>query len=142
MQIGELARRADVAVDTVRYYERRGLLSPPARRPSGYRVYGDDDVERLRFIRRGKALGFSLDEVSELLRLANASDADRGPVKDLARRRLAEVDAQIIALQDLRTTLAGLVDACSGHGPIAGCPIVERVLGDAQADQTAQDRRA
>lgn len=130
MQIGELARKADVAVDTVRYYERRGLIAPPNRRPSGYRDYGTADVERLRFIRRGKALGFTLDEVGELLRLAAADDADRGPVKVLARRRLDEVEAQIRALQEVRATLARLVDACSGHGPVAGCPIVERVLGD------------
>lgn len=128
MQIGQLARQAGVPVDTVRYYERRGLLTPPARRPSGYRSYQDDDVVRLRFIRRGKALGFTLDEIRELLRLSTAEDGDRGEVRALAAQRLADVEQRLIELRAVRDTLNDLVHACSGHGPVAGCPIIERVL--------------
>lgn len=128
MQIGKLAREAGVPVDTVRYYERRGLLTEPDRRPSGYRDYRDDDLERLRFIRRGKALGFSLDEIRELLRLTGSDDADRSEVRALASRRLEDVEHRLAELVAVRDTLRGLVDDCSGKGPVAGCPIVERVL--------------
>ena len=129
VQIGQLAQRAGVPVDTVRYYERRGLLEPPQRRPSGYRSYRDDDVRRLCFIRRGKDLGFTLDEIRELLRLAGSVAADRGEVRAIAQRRLADVDARLRELQALRGVLGDLVEACSGRGPVAGCPIIERVLG-------------
>lgn len=128
MKIGELARQADVAVDTVRYYERRGLLPAPTRLESGYRTYGDDDARQLRFIRRAKGLGFSLEEIRELQRLGSAGDGDRAEVRNLARRRLDDVDARIRELQAVREVLAGLVRQCSGHGPVAGCPIIESVL--------------
>lgn len=129
MQIGELARRAEVPIETVRYYERRGLMAAPHRRPSGYRSYEVQDLERLRFIRRGKALGFTLDEIRELLRLSRSDEADRGEVRTLAQRRLADVEQKLRELQSVRDVLADLVQDCSGHGPVAGCPIIERVLG-------------
>lgn len=128
MQIGQLARQAGVPIDTVRYYERRGLLSEPQRRPSGYRDYDVDDLARLRFIRRSKALGFTLDEIRELLRLSATQDADRGEIRALAARRLADVEQRLRELNSIRDTLDGLVNACSGRGPVAGCPIIERVL--------------
>lgn len=128
MQIGHLARQAGVAVDTVRYYERCGLLAAPARRPSGYRSYADADLDRLRFIRRGKELGFTLEEIRELLRLNSDVTADRGQVRALVSRRLAEVDRQLVALGEVRATLAGLESSCSGKGPVAGCPIIAQVL--------------
>lgn len=128
MLIGELAAKAGVAVDTVRYYERNGLLMPPERRPSGYRTYASEDLQRLRFIRRSKALGFPLKEIRELLRLSVSADADRSEVHALARHRLADVEQRLRELEDMRAVLADLVDACSGHGPVAGCPIIERVL--------------
>ena len=81
MQIGQLARQAGVAIDTVRYYERQGLLPPPQRRASGYRQYGEQDISRLRFIRRAKDLGFSLQEIQDLLRLNGNRSADRAEVR-------------------------------------------------------------
>lgn len=131
MQIGHLASQAGVAVDTVRYYERRGLLPPPVRRASGYREYRAEDLQRLRFILRGKALGFSLDQIQALLRLNACDQADRGQVRALAEERLADVERRLAELVGIRDTLRGLVDSCSGHGPLAGCPIIERVLGTA-----------
>jgi len=128
MQIGQLARQAGVPVDTVRYYERRGLLSEPVRRPSGYRDYEAADVATLRFIRRSKALGFTLEQTRELLRLSTTQDGDRGEIRALAAQRLADVEERLRELQSVRDTLDALVNACSGHGPVAGCPIVERVL--------------
>lgn len=133
MQIGQLARQAGVAVDTVRYYERCGLLAAPSRRPSGYRMYRDQDLERLRFIRRGKDLGFTLDEVRELLRLNADPGSQRSQVRALVANRLAEVERQIDALHGVRDTLADLAASCSGQGPVAGCPIIARVLASAPA---------
>ncbi len=136
MQIGQLARQADVAVDTVRYYERCGLLAAPARRPSGYRSYEASDLERLRFIRRGKELGFTLEEVRELLRLNQDAGAERGQVRALVSRRLADVDRQLAALHRVRETLAGLEASCSGHGPVSGCPIIAKVLEGSTGDES------
>ncbi len=104
------------------------MLTEPQRRPSGYRDYEADDLARLRFIRRSKALGFTLDEIRELLRLSATQDADRGEIRALAAQRLADVDQRLRELKSIRDTLDSLVNACSGQGPVAGCPIIERVL--------------
>lgn len=128
MQIGQLARQAGVAVDTVRYYERQGLLPPPARRASGYRHYAAEDVARLRFIRRAKDLGFTLDEIRDLLTLSAVQDGDRGEVRALAQQRLADIERRLQELEVMRATLARLVRHCSGHGPIEGCPIIDDLL--------------
>lgn len=141
MQIGHLARQAGVAVDTVRYYERCGLLAAPARRPSGYRSYADADLERLRFIRRGKELGFTLEEIRELLRLNADPAADRGQVRALVSRRLADVERQLVALAAVRDVLAGLETSCSGRGPVAGCPIIAQVLQDSSDPATPAPSR-
>lgn len=128
MQIGQLARQAGVAIDTVRYYERQGLLPPPARQASGYRRYATEDVARLRFIRRAKDLGFTLQEIRDLLKLSAAQDGDRGEVRALAQQRLADIERRLEELEAMRAALAGLVQHCSGHGPIAGCPIIDNLL--------------
>ena len=125
MQIGQLATQAGVAIDTVRYYERQGLLPPPERRASGYRQYGQDDISRLRFIRRAKDLGFSLQEIQDLLRLSGSPDADRGEVRALAQHRLADIERRMRELDAMRATLATLVGQCSGHGSLEGCPIID-----------------
>jgi DNA-binding transcriptional MerR regulator len=123
MGIGELARRAGVRIDTVRYYERHRLLAPRERRPSGYRRYGDLEVARLRFIRRAKALGFSLAEVRELLALSSRRDV--ATVKRRAQDKLAAVEARLAELQRVRDALAGLIVACPGHGRAEECPILK-----------------
>lgn len=125
--IGSLARAAGVGIDTVRYYERRSLLTPAARRASGYRVFGAAELQRLHFIRRAQQLGFSLDEVGELLRLVD-NNGDRTDVRALATSRLADIEARLQDMQRLRDQLAGLVDACKGDGPLAHCPIIEAVV--------------
>ena len=124
MQIGRLAERADVSVDTVRYYERAKLLPPPVRTASGYRAYPPGAVHRLRFIRRAKDLGFSLDEIRELLALSDGRNGDVAAVRDVATRRLADVELRLAELQQLRDALRTLVDACPGHGDPARCPIL------------------
>lgn len=127
LTIGRLAQRAGVGIDTVRFYERARLLPKPGRTASGYRTYGDADVERLRFIRRAKALGFSLEEISELLALSQGKGG-RGAVKALAQRRLQDLDRKIGELTVMRDTLKHYAHRCSGTGELAGCPIIEAVL--------------
>src|SRR5579884_3206703 len=123
LTIGKLAQNAGVRVDTVRFYERLGLLPPAARSASGYRLYDEGAVARLRFIRRAKALGFSLDDAAELLRLARGGT--RPKVRAVAQARLEQIDAHLRELHALRAVLAELLGRCRGEGTVAGCPIVE-----------------
>jgi MerR family copper efflux transcriptional regulator len=123
MGIGAIAKRAGVGIDTVRYYERTGLLDPKQRLTSGYRRYSDAEVARLRFIRRAQALGFSLKEIQELLALSTRRDVAR--VKRAAESKLQLIEARIAELQRVRDGLATLVAACPGHGRAADCPILQ-----------------
>jgi MerR family copper efflux transcriptional regulator len=124
MHIGRLAEQANVSVDTVRYYERAELLPPPSRTASGYRTYPAGTVERLQFIRRAKDLGFSLDEIRDLLALSDQRGTGVSEIREIAARRLAEVEARLAELSRLRDGLKQLVDACPGQGDPDGCPIV------------------
>lgn len=126
--IGALARRAGVGIDTVRYYEREGLLEPRTRLASGYRRYSGHEIARLRFIRRAQALGFSLSEIRELLSLS--SHRDVGRVKKKAQAKLSDVDRRIAELQRVRAALADLVKACPGHGRPEECPILTALGGE------------
>ncbi len=121
--IGTLARRAGVGIDTVRYYERSGLLAPNTRLASGYRRYSDAEVSRLRFIRRAQALGFSLKEIGDLL--AVSSKRDVASVKLSAMAKLADVENRIAELERIRGGLAQLIKSCPGHGRAADCPILK-----------------
>ncbi|HVK50730.1 MAG TPA: MerR family transcriptional regulator [Pseudoxanthomonas sp.] len=123
MNIGQLARLAGVPIDTVRYYERQQLLPMPARSAAGYRRYQDEDVLRLNFIRRAKALGFTLEEIKDLLAISASRD-DMAQVKAAASAKLALVEERIAELQRVREALRGLVDACPGHGDSSTCPIL------------------
>jgi MerR family copper efflux transcriptional regulator len=120
--IGRLAKEAGINIDTIRYYERNGLIPEPVRRASGYREYGSADLRRLRFILRAKDLGFTLAEIGELLPLSGDKDV-RG-VKRRAEQRLEQVEYKIKELQRVRRGLKTLVDACPGHGDLERCPIV------------------
>lgn len=125
--IGQLAACAGVSIDTVRYYERSGLLAPQTRLASGYRRYGDLQVSRLRFIKRAQELGFSLKDIRELLGLSKQRDVAR--VKRAAEKKLAEVEERLAALTRVRDGLSTLVATCPGHGRAADCPIL-KALGD------------
>ncbi len=133
LKIGQLATRAGVNIDTVRYYERAGLLPEPARRPSGYRAYDDGAVRRLSFIRRAKALGFTLAEIDELLSIS--AQRDVRAAKRAARHKLVAVDQRLVELQRIRDALAGLIDHCPGHGRAEACPILA-ALNDPAEDPT------
>ena len=120
--IGQLAKRGGVGIDTVRYYERNGLLTPQMRLASGYRRYGDVELARLRFIRRAQGLGFTLKEIKQLLALS--AQRDVGRVKRSAQTKLSDVKARIAALERVRDGLETLIAACPGHGRAADCPIL------------------
>lgn len=135
LKIGQLAQRAGVNVDTVRYYERAGLLPAPQRQPSGYRAYTSDAVRRLRFIRRAKTLGFTLEEVGELLNISGQRDVRA--VKRAASRKLAMVDVRLAELQRIRDALAGLIESCPGHGHAEHCPILGALNDDSAEDDDA-----
>jgi len=128
MAIGAVSQRAGVGVDTIRYYEREGLLPAPRRRDSGYRDYDDAAVQRLRFIRRAKDLGFSLAEIRELLALSNDHEHGVENVRQRARQRRDAIVARIRELQRLQRGLTKLIDACPGRGDPDNCPIL-RALG-------------
>ncbi len=128
LTIGKAAIQAGLSIDTVRFYERSGLLKPPPRTASGYRLYSTDDIGRLRFIHRAKALGFTLEEVGQLLRL-NDGTGRRRDVKSIAARRLTELEQKIKELSRIRHALAHLVHACDAEGPLTGCPIIEALIG-------------
>ena len=128
MGIGALAKKAGVKIDTVRYYERSGLLAPRTRLASGYRRYTDLELSRLRFIRRAQMLGFKLKEVRELL--AVSAQRDVGRVRRSAQMKLADVEARIAALERVRHGLSTLIAACPGHGRAEDCPILRALGGE------------
>jgi MerR family transcriptional regulator, copper efflux regulator len=126
--IGKLAKLAGVNIDTVRYYERNGLLAPTTRLASGYRRYGELELARLRFIRRAQKLGFSLKEINSLLSLSARRNVAQ--VKRAAETKLADVEAKIADLHRVREGLALLVKACPGHGQASECPILRALSAE------------
>jgi len=120
--IGQLAKQTGVPIDTVRHYERIGLLKPSVRLASGYRRYGEAEQKRLRFIRRGKALGFTLGEIQELLSLSASRNVAR--VRRAATARLVDVERRIAELTRVGDSLRTLISACPGHGRAEDCPIL------------------
>jgi MerR family copper efflux transcriptional regulator len=132
LTIGQVARQAGVGVETVRFYEREGLLAEPQRRPSGYRQYGEEVVARLRFIRRAKELGFTLKEIAELLSLRLDPDAKPADVKRRAEAKLADIEAKVRTLRRMQKALSKLTAACGGHGKIGDCPILDALERDEQ----------
>ena len=130
LTIGRLAKEAGVNLETVRYYERRGLLQRPPRSASGYRLFPLETARRLRFIRRAQELGFSLTEIRELLSLRVSANAKSADVRKRAETKIADIDAKIKSLDSMKTTLRRLTKVCAGCGPIAECPILECLDGE------------
>jgi Hg(II)-responsive transcriptional regulator len=124
MWISQTAKEAGVNAQTLRYYERRGLLPKPPRRGSGYREYPADAVLIVRFIKRAQELGFSLDEVEELVRLRGVRRGDRHRVRTIAERKIEDIDRKIAHLQSMRGVLARLVKSCHEGGAME-CPIID-----------------
>lgn len=140
LRTGELARRAGVNVETLRFYERKGLLPVPPRRASGYREHPPEAVDLVRFIKRAQELGFSLREIKELLGLRNVPRATCGDVVVLARRKIEAIDAKISDLRAMRAALTKLLKNCPGTGPIAQCPIIESLEGTRKAHHQQRTR--
>ncbi len=130
LTIGRLAERAGVNVETIRYYERKGLIPKPPRRRSlwgrpGYRQYPPETVKRIHFIRHAKELGFSLKEIAELLSLRVAPDITCAEVKRRAEAKIADIEEKIQTLQRMKKALSKLAGECKGRGPVSECPILE-----------------
>jgi Cu(I)-responsive transcriptional regulator len=126
--IGALGKAAHVNIETIRYYERIGLMPPPARSRSGYRTYDERHVERLEFIRHSRELGFSLEAIRELLALSDNPDRSCAEADSIARVHLRDVEARIASLGALRSELTRMIRNCS-HNRIADCRVI-RVLAD------------
>lgn len=125
MSRGQLASAADVNAETIRFYERKGLIPRPARTASGYRKYSSEFVVRIRFIKRAQALGFTLKEILELLSLRLEPDCDRMDVRRRVNEKIAEIEIKIVDLQRMKDSLDALTSCCSGSGSSRDCPILE-----------------
>lgn len=125
LTIGEVAEQAKVHIETLRYYERRGLIERPPRSASNYRLYPEDAVQRVRFIKRAQELGFSLKNIKELLSLRAAPEAECGEIRAHAEAKIKAINEKIDALLAMKNALSTLVAECSGQGPLTECPILE-----------------
>ena len=123
LTLGRVAKLAGVNVETIRYYQRRRLLAEPVKPHMGYRRYRADIVKRIRFIKRAQALGFTLEEIAELLRLEEARAC--AETRDLAAHKMRLIDRKLTGLAAMRKALAGLVHQCEKKQPSKGCPILE-----------------
>jgi len=124
LTIGKVARLAGVGIETIRFYEREGLVANPPRKQSGYRQYGAEIVSRLQFIHRARELGFSLGEIKELLFLRVDPGETCDHIVDRAEEKIREIDEKITALQRMRKALEGFAKACPGEGPASRCPVI------------------
>jgi len=125
LTIGEVAKRSGIGLETVRFYERKGLIEEPPRTDSGYRQYPAAVVARLRFIKRAKELGFSLKEILELLSLRVDPDTTSADIKKRADLKILDIDQKISTLQKMKRALTKLSASCTGSGPASDCPILE-----------------
>ncbi|HTM51776.1 MAG TPA: heavy metal-responsive transcriptional regulator [Bryobacteraceae bacterium] len=130
MKIGEVAERGGVNLQTIRYYEREGLLPHAPRLPSGYRVFAEPAVRRVRFIKRAQELGFTLAEIRELLSLRIDHERDRSEVRAIAEAKVADIEQKVRTLTAMKDALVRLKEHCSGHGPASECPILESLDSD------------
>lgn len=125
LTIGRLAKQAGVNLETVRFYERRGLLPRPPRSTSGYRLFPPDAARRLRFIRRAQELGFSLTEIGELLSLRVSRRTTSADIRTRAEAKIVDIEAKLKSLESMKKTLRKLSRVCDGCSPVAECPILE-----------------
>jgi len=129
--IGAVAKQAGVAIDTLRYYERQGIVARPPRTASNYRIYPEDTVRRVRFVKRAQELGFSLKQIKALLELRAAPQARCQDVRRRALEKISEIDEKMRSLRAMRRALSKLADECaSPRGPVSECPILEALEAD------------
>ena len=132
MRIGELAKKADINIETIRFYERKGLLEQPLKPQSGYRDYSNKILEKILFIKRAKTLGFTLEEISGLLSMEVAKCND---IQEMAAIKLADIRARIQDLQRMEDVLNKLVASCQANPNKGGCPIIETLIKDHKQSQ-------
>lgn len=130
LTVGELAKRGEVNLETVRYYERRGLLPKPPRSASGYRLFSPESVRRIRFIKRAQELGFSLKEIKELLALQVSAEGTSADVRERAEAKIADIEEKIRTLRAMKKALGRLTSACCGQGSVSECPILESLSSE------------
>ena len=130
LRIGEVAERGGVNLQTIRYYEREKLLPDPPRLASGYRVYPDQTVRRVRFIKRAQEIGFTLAEIRELLAIRIDSGRDSAEVRALANAKINDIEEKIQTLHRIKEALGRITERCSGCGPASECPILESIDSD------------
>ena len=128
--IGQLARKAEINLETVRYYERRGLLPKPPRTLSGYRLFPAEAAQRLRFIRRAQELGFSLAEIRELLSFRLSAGTSSSEIRRRAQAKISDIENKIKSLESMRKSLRKLAASCDGCRPVSQCPILESLAGE------------
>lgn len=128
--IGEVAKQTGVGVETIRFYERKGLIDEPPRKASGYRQYDGEIIKRLSFIRKAKTLGFTLTEIKELLSLKAEEGSDCEDVKQLAGEKLADIELKLESLKRMKRVLKKLVDQCPGQGSARDCPILDMLSNE------------
>ena len=138
MTIGEVAIQAGVNTQTIRFYERKGLVLPDSRSRSGYRKYTDDAVRRVRFIRHAQEIGFSLREIAGLLSLQVTEGSTCTDVRRQAEAKIQEVDAKLLKLRNMRAALVKLVAQCEDELPVTDCPIIEALEEVAEITPNAQ----
>lgn len=131
-KIGEVARRAKVNKETVRYYEKRNLIPKPDRKRSGYRIFTQRHIDQIKFIKRAQELGFTLSEIKELLELCLDEDTTCSEIKTEAHEKYRDVTEKIEDLQRIKDTLIDLMDSCNGEGPKGDCPILEALEGKSE----------
>jgi len=127
LKIGEVAERGGVNLQTIRYYEREKLLPEPPRLASGYRVYPDQTVRRVRFIKRAQEIGFTLAEIRELLEIRTDGGRDSAEVRALANTKITDIEEKIQTLLRMKDALGRITERCSGCGPASECPILESI---------------
>ena len=130
LTIGRLAKQVSIGIETIRFYERQGLIEPPPRTDSNYRVYPEEEVNRLRFIKRAKNLGFTLSEIKELLFIRHDPHATKADIKNRTLNKIEDVKQKISDLTRIKMSLEHLASSCDGHGPLEECPILEALDSD------------
>jgi MerR family transcriptional regulator, copper efflux regulator len=139
MTVGQVARLAGVGVETVRFYEKNGLLEAPTRKASGYRVYDEGTIRRLQFIQRAKTIGFTLSEIRELLSLRTSSAEPCDDVRKQVEAKITEIEGKVALLLGMKQVLGRLLSSCDGRGGGTGCLVLEALDGSATEDPQKHD---
>jgi len=132
LTIGRLAKQVGLGIETVRFYERQGLIEPPPRTDSNYRIYPEEEVTRLRFIKKAKSLGFTLNEIKELLFIRHDPNATKADIKNRTLNKIEDVKQKISDLTRIKMALEHLVSSCDGYGPLEECPILEALDSESE----------